>query len=291
MRNAVGPDPAIYRGLGDVQRVSNLGGAVQRVDQVLYGAHVANVTILVMNRQVAITTIGIDAAFFLPHLAGMLTHDEIRAELLRQIDSGAVKQADVARQLAIAPARISEVRKGTRRIQPDEMPKLAALLGMRQQDVNTSGVLSYAKIPHWGKVAQGIWLEQATSEPDGDFVIYDQLDGEIPTADLFAVTPEGTSMNLRFAPGTRLICRRVSFGDGGFQSGSYVIVERTNHDLREMTCKRVEVDQDGVFWLHSESSDPRFLEPWRIGKPNNGHHVDTEVRVIGKVIRAVTDFA
>lgn len=231
-----------------------------------------------------------DGDFLLSHGRAMLTHDEIRAELLRQIESNAVKQVDVARHLGIAPARINEIRKGTRRIQPDEMPKLAAFLGMREPDVNSSAVLSSVMIPHWGKVAQGVWLEQGNSEPDGDFVIFDRINGDPPANDLFAVTPEGTSMNLRFPAGTRLICRSVSAGDGSFQSGSYVIAERTNHDLREMTCKRVEVDSEGVFWLHSESSDPRFAEPWCIGKPNADHHVDSEVRIIGKVIRAVLDF-
>lgn len=243
-----------------------------------------------MTGQAVITTTVMDAAFFLPHQPAMLTHDEIRAELLRQIESDKVKQVDVARHLGIAPARISEIRKGTRRIQQDEMPKLAAFLGMREPDVNSSSVLSSVMIPHWGKVAQGVWLEHGASEPDGDFVIFDRINGDPPATDLFAVTPEGTSMNLRFPAGTRLICRSVSAASGGVQSGSYVIAERTNHDLREMTCKRVEVDDAGVFWLHSESSDPRYSDPWCIGKPDADHHVDSEVRIIGKVIRAVLDF-
>lgn len=240
--------------------------------------------------QEEITIPVIDGSFLWAHQAPMLTHDEIKAELLRQIDNGTAKQADVARHLGIAPARINEIRKGTRRIQQDEMPKLAIFLKMREPDVNRFPVQDYVRIPHWGKVAQGVWLEQSQSEPDGDFVIFDRIKGDPPATDLFAVTPEGTSMNKRFPEGTRLICRSVANGDGSFTSGSYVIVQRLNHDLREMTCKRVEVDGDGVFWLHSESTDPRFAAPWRIGKPSEMHHDDTEIRVIGKVIRAVLDF-
>ena len=63
--------------------------------------------------------------------------------------------------------------------------------------------------------------------------------------------------------------------------------ERTAHDLRELTCKRIEIDQEGNYWLHSESDDPRFAEPWFIGRPDNGHFTDMEVVIEGRVIRAV----
>lgn len=221
----------------------------------------------------------------------MRTHDEIRAELIRQIAAGDVKQAEVARHLCIAPARIAEIRNGTRRIQPDEMPKLAQLLGMEPEPRVLDPVLSVEQIPHWGKVAQGVWLEQGQADEDARrSVPYDRMGGDAGTADLFAVTPEGNSMNKVFMPGTRLICRKVPFGGGAYKSGDYVIAERTAHDLFEMTVKRLEIDDDGQHWLHSESTDERFSEPWPIGKPDNGYHSDVEVRVLGKVIRAVLSF-
>lgn len=220
----------------------------------------------------------------------MLTHDEIRDELVRQIDSGKLKQADVARHLGVAPARIAEVRKGERRIQQDEMPKLAELLGMIEPDpTRRLPVESVSLIPNWGRVAQGVWMEQTEADED-NFVTYDRLRNDPPPTDLFAVTPDGTSMNLRFLPGTHLICRRVPFGIGQFKSGDYIIARRTAHDLYEMTVKRVEIDRDGVYWLHSESSDDKFQEPWRIGRPDTDLHHDVEVEVIGKVVRAVQDF-
>jgi len=110
-------------------------------------------------------------------------------------------------------------------------------------------------------------------------------------SDLFSVTPRGKSMNQRFRdPGIRLICHRIPFTDAVYQSGDLVIVERQAHDLCELTCKRVEIDGDGVFWLHSESDDAEFAEPWRIGKPDNGSHHDAEIRVIAKVLRGVIDY-
>jgi SOS-response transcriptional repressor LexA len=239
--------------------------------------------------QGGITEPVIDRGLRLPQFASMLTHDEIKAELIRQIDAGEVKQTAVARHLNIAPARIAEVRKGTRRIQPDEMPRLAEFLGMIEPDrSHFAPVESIAHIPNLGRVAQGVWLEQA--EGDGGTVTYDRLKQDLPPTDLFAVTPEGTSMNLRFPPGTQLICRLVPFGIGNFKPGDYVIVRRTAHELHELTCKRLEVDENGTYWLHSESSDPKFAEPWEIGKPDDEHHNDMAIEVLGKVIRAVQDF-
>ncbi len=63
----------------------------------------------------------------------MFTHDEIRAELIRQIDAHTVTQAAVARRLKIPASRVSEIRSGARRIQPDEMPALVSFLGMASE--------------------------------------------------------------------------------------------------------------------------------------------------------------
>jgi len=220
----------------------------------------------------------------------MLTHDEIREELIRQLDAGEIKAVTVARKLNIAAARVSEMRKRDRRVQQDEMQPLAELLKMTPASpTNVRPVEATEEIANWGKVAQGVWLEQ-TDRDEFETVPYDRFAGDPGVEDLFAVTPEGTSMNLVFLPGTDLICRRTAFGDGRWKTGDYVIAQRTAHDLRELTCKRVEIDDDGEFWLHSESSDPKFAEPWKIGKPTEDHHLDSEIQIVGKVIRAVQNF-
>lgn len=218
----------------------------------------------------------------------MLTAEAILAEMIRQIDASEIAQVDVARRLGIAPARVTEMKKGTRRLQAAEMQPLAELLGMVARDpLGGSAIDDPYMIPHLGKVAQGVWLEQTTDDEPLPPVPYDRFRGDPAPMDLFAVTPEGNSMNLRFPAGSRLICRRVRFGNVGVASGQYVIVSRTAHDLRELTCKRVEIDTDGNYWLHSESDDPRFKDPWLVGKPDNGLFTDMEVVIEGRVIRAV----
>lgn len=223
---------------------------------------------------------------------GMITHDELLAELVRQLDDGRLRPKTVADALGLPSSRVAEMRRRARRIQQREMPIVAALLGLTGDTISgETRIARTVKIPHLGRVAQGIWLEETSFDPEHrQFVDYDMAPGD-PSADhLFSVTPEGKSMNLAFPAGMKLICRRVPFGNGTFRSGDFVIVERTAHDLREMTCKQVEVDESGTYWLRSLSDQPQFQEPWRIGAPDSNHHDDMEIRIIGKVIRGVLDF-
>lgn len=214
-----------------------------------------------------------------------------------------LRQDDVAERMGVSAAQISRWENGH-----DGIPsqRLAALVtayeadleelfeGQVPQQSNVGQEIPIARtalIENLGKVAQGVWLEQSFYDPDErQFVSYDMRAGDPGPADLFAVTPEGQSMNRRFSPGMQLICRRIPFGDGVFKSGDYVVVERCAHDLRELTCKRVEIDDDGNFWLHSESDQPQFQEPWLLGRPDDEAHIDTEIHVIGKVIRGVVDY-
>lgn len=223
----------------------------------------------------------------------MITHDELREEMIAQMDAGLLRPKDVQDALHLPSARVSEMRGRRRRIQQHEMPILAELLGLVEGARNQIGKIARTvQVKHLGNVAQGLWMDQSYyHDDDVEYVPFDMRPGDAVNADeLFAVTPIGKSMNLRFPEGMQLICRRIPFTDNVLRSGEYVIVERRNHDLTEMTCKRMEIDGDGVFWLHSESDQPEFKEPWLIGKPDHEDHSDIEISVIGKVIRGVIDY-
>lgn len=72
----------------------------------------------------------IDPSLRFPQCARVLTHDEIRAELIRQVDAKMFTQKALADHLGVAPARVKEVLLGKRRIQQDEMPAVAKWLGL-----------------------------------------------------------------------------------------------------------------------------------------------------------------
>lgn len=242
--------------------------------------------------QEKITIPVMDSVFALPHTTDMLTHDEILAELKRQIDAKMIRQAFIAEALNIAPPRVAEMRNGKRRIQPNEMPILANILGLTiSEEQSKKQIIGKHGVRILGKVAVGIWLEQSLIDPnDAELVDYDRLSGDPNADNLFAVIPEGDSMDLAFPAKSILICRHVFSGFAEIRAGDYVIVERENHDLREMTCKRLEVAENGDYLLWSESSNPRFKDPMRIPCSTENEHVDTGVNILGKVVRVVIDF-
>ncbi len=243
--------------------------------------------------QQLITIPVIDSISAILHMRGMHSHDEILAEMIRQIEAKIFKQNVIAAKLGIAPARVKEMMNGKRRIQPGEMAPLAKLLGMATDRAPILSINSSPSVPYFGKIAAGVWLEESWSDPDHtDTVPFDRLPGDPGAHDLFAVQPEGDSMDLKWPSPVYLIFRRVKFGFADVSPGNYVLVERENHDLYEMTCKRLEIDADtGDFLLVSESSNPKYSEPIRVRRsPEEGDHVDNGICIIGKLVRAIQDY-
>lgn len=221
----------------------------------------------------------------------MFSQKEILVEMIRQNDAGIISFAEIARQLSIAPARVTEMKNGLRQIQSVEMPKLAAILGMVSPQYHAAQVQKGGAVPIWGKVAAGVWMEQTYFDTENqERVEYDRLAGDGQPEDLFAVRPEGPSMNLTIPPRMILICRRVEFGMTDIRENQLVIVERENHNLREMTCKRLKFAPNGDFLLCSESDRPEYAEPFLIPRSHDDEHVDTGVKIIGVVVRGVVDF-
>ena len=109
-----------------------------------------------------------------------------------------------------------------------------------------------------------------------------------PGAERFAMRMEGGSMNLTVPEGYDLECLRVAYGAVEPKDGNLVIVERHNHDLVEMTCKRLRMVGD-KWELWPESSLPEFQEPIVIGKPDPELFTDDEVRVVGIVLNSSKD--
>lgn len=77
----------------------------------------------------------IDAGLRFSQRSAVITHDDIMAELLRQLEAKQVLAKDVAAYLGIARPRITEMVKGDRRIQQHEMAPLANFLGMAGAEV------------------------------------------------------------------------------------------------------------------------------------------------------------
>lgn len=140
-----------------------------------------------------------------------------------------------------------------------------------------------------GAVAAGRWLEQ-TDWPESEQ--YDVKFGPPPFrgAKRFGVRMEGQSMNRTIKDGSDLECLWIKFSNIEPRPGDLVIVERKAHDLTEMTCKRLDRDEQG-WLLRAESFDPQFDDPIRIGEPSPDTVTDEGIRVVGVVLTAKLDLA
>lgn len=89
----------------------------------------------------------IDAPLRFPALRGMLSHDEIREELIRQLAAGEISAAHVAQALRIARPRVTEMKNRGRRVQPSEMEPLARLLGLTGEVTDSAFLLMPVRFP------------------------------------------------------------------------------------------------------------------------------------------------
>lgn len=140
-----------------------------------------------------------------------------------------------------------------------------------------------------GSVAAGVWREQSQWTESEQYSV---RFGPSPfnLEHRFAVRMDGLSMNRTIQPGADLECLFVKFSPIPPRAGDLVIAERRNHDLVELTCKRLAMDGD-EYVLLCESYEPEFQEPIRIGKPDADDFTDNEIAIVGIVLSAKLDLA
>lgn len=185
----------------------------------------------------------------------MVTHDEIMAELRRWVETRRVTQKDVADELGVAPARISEMLKGRRRIQQNEMPILARLFGMGEQPE-----ANVRKVKRIGQVPAGSLREALKDSTD-----YLEVPSNLPSG-VFALEVDGESMNLIAPFGCDVI---VDPSDTKLFSGDLYVL---SNGRGEFTFKRY---LDNPARLVPLSSDPAHQEISLGSEP---------IHIIGRVI-------
>jgi transcriptional regulator with XRE-family HTH domain len=154
---------------------------------------------------------------------------------------------------------------------------LSKVTGVPIADMLALDAQPTGSIPLVGVVSAGQWGEALTLEIDEqEFVPVPVRDAE----NAFAVRVEGRSMDLRYPPGTLLICKRFEDLGRGPQCGERVIVQRRAGSLWEATCKKLVEDDDGVPWLVPESSDPRHQAAIRADRDSEADEIVLHAKVI-----------
>lgn len=195
----------------------------------------------------------------------MVTHDEIRDELLARLADKRVTGVAIAQLLGIPAPRIAEIKKGTRRIQQDEMPVLAQFFGMG--DVGAPEIGSnIVWVPVIGIAAAGCWRE-AIEVPA---YLVPQL--KRPGCNqAFAVQVDGDSMD-------QILPER-----------SYAVIDP---DQKRLLDKRVYLIQNGnnETTIKRYRSDPARFEPVSSNPDHNVIHMgEHEISVIGRVVSFTSD--
>lgn len=169
----------------------------------------------------------------------------------------------------------------------DTAAGICAALGIDLASI-VKGLPAESADSEWLNVCQsvqaGVWREHVDWDPADCYQV--KVGPALTEGDRYGAVVEGRSMDRRLPPGTILECVRLIGSGIEPQSGDYVIAERKQGALRELTCKRLNRRADGNFELVAESTLPEFAEPLFIGKPDFGADDDKETRVVAVVIRA-----
>jgi hypothetical protein len=155
-----------------------------------------------------------------------------------------------------------------------------------------SGVRSPSEADEWMLVCQtvqaGVWREQVDWAPDECFEA--RVGPPLVGGSRYGIVVEGRSMDRKLPPGTILECVKLIGSAIVPKDGDYVVVERKQGALRELTCKRLEVLADGTYQLRAESTLPEFKDPIPIGKPDfNAPEDGQEITVVAIAVRAHLD--
>lgn len=185
----------------------------------------------------------------------MVTHDDILAELRLWISSGRVLQKEIAAELGIAPARVTEMLKGTRKVQQREMPVLIRYFGMDEGPDP-----SVRLIPRIGMVPAGALREALADAPNSV-----EVPANLPRG-VFALEVDGESMN-KIAPlGCDVI---VDPNDQKLFSGDLYVLS----------------NQDGEFTFKRFLQDPARLVPLSTDPSHKEIELGSEpINIIGRVV-------
>lgn len=246
--------------------------------------------------------------------------------LKRRLRELGKRQVDFARQVGQPASRISEMFKGERRVQPNEIAPLAAFLewpiatllqaiggappgqgpkstvassagrGGGRQGASAPdlppGMPALATVRVVGRVQAGFFHEAIESPLDEQYEISIAVPAGFRLAALRGFQVVGPSMNLLYPDGTIVIVvPTIELGEGWRpRTGQRVLVQRRNEwGEFEATVKEIEIRKDRIL-LCPRSDHPEFSKPWVIEMPEGDGSFDEHsdnIRITGLVVSSV----
>jgi len=205
-------------------------------------------------------------------------------------------KAGLAKALRIAPARVTEILSGDRKVASAELQPLSEYLDMSIPAVmNKLGVTDqYAQFLDLGKfvavevrgyVQAGIYRQSVEiPEAERGTVMIPRIAGN-PT--LFGLEVRGDSMDQVFKHGDVVVCQHFLHYTGPFWDGMFVIVEHIQGDEFEATVKELWVN-NGRYWLRPRSNNPAFQSTMEVPPPETWAEWDSEeYRISAVVVKSI----
>ena len=168
---------------------------------------------------------------------GMMTHDDMVAELVRRLYTGELRSKQIADALRLPSSRVAEIRKGRRRIQPHEMSVVSDLLSGGAPSVASDFAPT---IPAEDGVADVISLDLSVSMGPGTLVD-GFVEGEPVKVDINVLR------RLTRSPFEKL---RVIKGDGSSMEPTLRTNDRVLVDTGETGLSRLH----GIYWIDYEGA-------------------------------------
>src|SRR5690625_4922722 len=197
----------------------------------------------------------------------------------RRLNELNMSQAEYARRVGVNRSTISRYYNGTRKINMDEIPKLAKPLGLEPEDLlfeedlrkveNITPILSDAvKVPILGEIACGSPIYVAENF---EGYVYEYSEN-LPNGNVFVLISKGDSMEPTISDGSYVLIREQPDVDSGDIAAVLI------NDNTEATLKRIRKQNDNVILV---SDNPKY-EPVLITPEN-------QARIIGKAVRVSKD--
>lgn len=183
-------------------------------------------------------------------------------------------KAGLAAALGVSRPRVSEIVNGKRKVQEEEIAKLArylqlptavvvARLGRHRESERGEVEPIYIK----GVVKAGLWAEEAQWPEDEWEEIYVPLPRRKQTG-LYALRVVGPSMNEVFPEGTIVIVEDIHQRENPPRERSRVVCQRVSGGRFETTVKELRTDAAGRYWLWPRSTDPEHQQPIEVPPPD-----------------------
>lgn len=210
----------------------------------------------------------------------MRNSTEIARYIEKILDRENMKPIDLANKMGVDRSTISRYLNGTRKIQMDEIPRIANALGVTPVELlvdneelksvtNIEPITSkMVKIPILGTIACG---EPILVAENMEGYIYEIADG-LPSGNLFTLIAKGDSMEPTIPNGSKVIVREQPVVENG-----EIAAVRVNGDT-EATLKRIK-KQGNIVMLMPDN-------------PNHDPIIVTEndpATIIGKAVRVIRD--